>query len=158
MSLSLFAPIRRTWRIGVGMIAGLSFCAGVQASAAPGDQTWAARINGRPVYTYTLNALLQQGAATGKEKISPDSTLDIIISNRLLAAAARKQFGEDALYAASRVAFRPEVALDDKLVAWLRALHGKQIEADIATLPGGALRGRPEIRTSGSFTANPSEA
>jgi hypothetical protein len=102
------------------------------------DPALSARINGEPVYAFTVKAMLR--AAPEQPRPTAAAVLDGIIANRLLARWARGQFGAQ-LHDAGRVGFSREVAIDDQVVAIVRGIHGKQIEAELHALPGGTLAG-----------------
>jgi hypothetical protein len=113
--------------------------AGAVGLASAGEPVTAARINGVPLYATTVAAMLHF-APVQQPRPSAHSVRDELIANRLLASWARTHHGAQ-LHAASRVTFDHEVQVEDQLVASLRALHGKQLEATIKTLPGATLAG-----------------
>jgi hypothetical protein len=116
-------------------IAALLACAVLSTAQA---QPVAARINGQPLYGFTLDAMLHN-APSQQAKPSPAVVLDVLVANRLLAAWARERFSAVQLYPAAAVGFAPDVALDDKLVGTLRAMHAKELEVALRALPGAIL-------------------
>jgi parvulin-like peptidyl-prolyl isomerase len=109
-----------------------------QVSIGLDDRALAARVNGEPVYAFSVDAIRR----LPREKSVPLSrtkTLESIIVNRLLATKARSLYKEDELYRSQRIAFAHDVALDDQLMATLRALYGKEIEAALQALPAASL-------------------
>lgn len=96
----------------------------------------AARVDGEPLLSFSVDAMWRMAQAA-KPAAARQATLDALIENRLLAAAARKRYGEAALSAGQRVAFAREVQFDEQLVATLRTLYGAQMEQDLRKLPGG---------------------
>jgi hypothetical protein len=97
----------------------------------------AARIDGAPLLSFSVDAMWRMAppktAAAGRQAL-----LDTLIDNRLLATAARRRFGVDALSSGQRVAFARDVAFDAQLVATLRSVYGPQMEKDLQRLAGGA--------------------
>lgn len=104
------------------------------------DTALAARIDGAPVLAFSVDAMWRL-ARQKDERAGRTATLEQIISNRLLAGAARQTFGEAQLFAGQRVAYAREVALDDQLLATLRSLYGKELEQALQRLPGASLNG-----------------
>ncbi|MCH8619515.1 peptidylprolyl isomerase [Undibacterium sp. TS12] len=98
----------------------------------------AARLNAAPVYRLTLDVLARM-AQLEKPNTRRTDIVDGIISNRLLAGAVRSRFSEEELHPARRVAFEPDVTLDNQLSGYLRTVYRKEIEASISKLPGGRL-------------------
>ena len=94
----------------------------------------AARIDGEPVYAFTLDTLWQQRRAA-KPSMERRAVLDDIIQVRLLAASA----GDAAPQAGATVAFAPEVMIEERLVATLREVHGKDIDSAVKAQPGATL-------------------
>lgn len=98
----------------------------------------AARIDGAPLYAFSVEAMWQL-ARDHDPKATLQATRAQVIENRLLAGAARARFGEAQLSSAQRVAFAREVAFDDQLTGALRALYGREIDAALRKLPGGGI-------------------
>lgn len=109
-----------------------SACAG-STLAAP----VAACVDGAPLYAFTVDTLWRQERSRASE-LSQRAMLDTLLTQRLLGTYARAHYGEQ-LAAGQAVAFAPEVALDERLVATLREIYGKEIDAAVAGLPGGSL-------------------
>ncbi|MFZ3003837.1 MAG: peptidylprolyl isomerase [Undibacterium umbellatum] len=97
-----------------------------------------AHLNGTPVHKLTLEVLTQM-AQLEKPKTVRADILDNILSNRLLAEDAREKFAEEELQASRRVAFEPDVMLDNQLSGYLRTVYRKDLETAISKLPGGRL-------------------
>lgn len=127
-----------------GMLLGLTLAVALPASAevnyAVRDAALAARINGAPLQAFALDAAWRLARAK-QPQVSRTAVLETLISERLLAAAARKSYGEAALYSGQRVGFAQDVALDDQLAGSLRSLYGKELEQVLLRLPGGSLNG-----------------
>ncbi|MET3132192.1 parvulin-like peptidyl-prolyl isomerase [Oxalobacteraceae bacterium GrIS 1.11] len=102
------------------------------------DAALAARIDGAPLYALSVDSLCR-AAREQTSGASCAASLQTAIANRLLAAAARRDFKD--LQGSNRVAFERDVALDDKLGALLRAQFGAELEAALKALPGGTLNG-----------------
>ncbi|WP_422943297.1 peptidylprolyl isomerase [Undibacterium sp. TJN19] len=98
----------------------------------------AARLDGKPVYKLTLDVLAQI-AQLENPKTRRVDILDNIIRNRLLAGAVRGRFAEEELQSSRRVAFEPDVTLDNQLSGYLRTIYHKDLETAINKLPGGRL-------------------
>ena len=105
-----------------------------------GDPALAARIDGAPVYAFSVDALWRL-ARVKQPQAARSAVLEEMVLNRLLAGAARARFDEAQLYAGQRVGFAREVALDDQLVATLRSLYDKELQQALQQLPGGSLDG-----------------
>lgn len=122
----------------------------------------AARIDGAALHAFTLDVQWRQ--ARGRDaQAARTATLEELVLNRLLVAAARQRFDEAQLFASQRVAFAREVALDDQLVALLRSQYGKELEQVLSQLPGGALEGlvsgqlRPEADVLDAIFGKPGQ-
>jgi hypothetical protein len=98
----------------------------------------AAHLNGAPVYRLTLDVLTRM-AQLEKPKTRSTDIFDSIINNRLLTDKMRSQFSDEELQASRRVAFEPDVMLDNQLSGYLRTVYRKDLEAAINKLPGGRL-------------------
>ena len=98
----------------------------------------AARINTAPVYKLTLDVLASM-AQLEKPKTGRADILDSIVSNRLLAGDVRGRFAEEELQQSRRVAFEPDVVLDNQLSGYLRTVYRKDLETAISKLPGARL-------------------
>lgn len=109
------------------------------ASVAAAPQA-AVRIDGAPLLAFSVDAMWRLAQAKDP-KASRAATLDTLIANRLLAAEARRRFGEAALSSGQRVGFSREVAFDEQLLATLRALYARAIEDEVRRLPGASLDG-----------------
>jgi hypothetical protein len=103
------------------------------------DAALAARIDGHALHAFSVDTVWRQARARTPEA-SRSATLETLVAERLLAAHARASHG-GALESGLAVAFAPEVALDDRLAATLREVHGKDIEQALQRLPGGTLDG-----------------
>lgn len=93
-------------------------------------QPVATRINGEPLYGFTLDAMVHN-APSKQGRPTPAVVLDELVANRLLAAWARKRFSAAELYPAATVGFATDVALDEKLAGTLRGMYGKEMEANL---------------------------
>lgn len=100
------------------------------------DPALAARVDSAPLYKFTLDTLWQL-ACLADPKAVRTATLETLIAERLLAADARAQWGEEALLAGQGVGFVHDVALDDQLAALLRNLYKDEVEHVLAPLPAG---------------------
>jgi len=109
------------------------------------DPALAARIDGAPLYTLSVDCLTR-AARERTADAGRGAILRALISNRLLAGAARRDFKDEQLQGGSRVAFLPDVASDDKLAALLRAQFGPELEAALQALPGATLDGLVQER------------
>jgi parvulin-like peptidyl-prolyl isomerase len=98
----------------------------------------AARIDGAPLLAFSVESSWRMARASDASA-QRSATLELLIANRLLAAEARKRFGEAALWAGQRVGFAREVGIDDQLVSTLRSLYGKEMEQELQRLPGASL-------------------
>ncbi|SFM69866.1 peptidylprolyl isomerase [Rugamonas rubra] len=127
-----------------GLLLGLTLAAALPASAevnyAVRDAALAARVNGAPLHAFALDTAWRLARAK-QPQVSRTAVLETLIGERLLAAAARKSYGEAALYSGQRVGFAQDVALDDQLAGSLRGLYGKELEQVLLRLPGGSLNG-----------------
>lgn len=121
------------------LYAAILLAASLPAAAAPGAPV-AARIDGAPLLAFSVDAMWRTAQLTDP-KATRSATLDALIANRLLAAAARQRFGEAALSSGQRVGFARDVVFDDQLVATLRSLYGKSLEEELRALPGASLDG-----------------
>lgn len=111
----------------------------VMAGAAPvpaASQPLAARVDGSPLYAFTVDTMWRQrrSAKPGAER---RAVLDGLVLQRLLvaranAAAPREDKGLS-------VAFAADVLVEDRLVATLREVYGREIDAAVKALPGGTL-------------------
>ncbi|WP_338845217.1 peptidylprolyl isomerase [Massilia sp. W12] len=101
----------------------------------------AARIDGAHISRLTLDAM--SVVAQGEDSsLTREQILQTIIDNRLLARSIKTRFAAYPMRIGSqRVAFAPDVQIDDLLNGHLRSAYGKQIEARIKQLPGGTLTG-----------------
>ncbi len=105
------------------------------AAPVPGDAV-AARIDGEPIYAFTVDTLWQQRRAT-KPSLERRTALDELITARLLAAHAGD--GAPTQSTSPTVAFAPEVMVEERVVATLREIYGKEIDAAVKALPGATL-------------------
>ena len=96
----------------------------------------AARIDGEPIYKFTLDTLWQQ-RRTSKPSLQRRATLDDLIEARLLAAHASAPAPKEGT--AASVAFAPDVMLEERLVSTLRETYGKDIDSAVKALPGATL-------------------
>jgi parvulin-like peptidyl-prolyl isomerase len=127
-------PIRWT----AALLACAAMC-GAQAQPEVAAQV-AARIDGEPLYRSTLEAMVFSAPAQ-QGKPDPAKVLDALVADRLLAAWARAGFSAAQLYPGTGVGFARDVALDDKLVGVLRAMHRPELEAELRAMPGATLDG-----------------
>lgn len=93
-------------------------------------QSVVARVNGQPLYAFTLDAMVYN-APSQQGRPAPAAVQEELVANRLLAAWARKRFSAAQLYPAASVGFATDVALDDKLVGTLRSMYAKELEASL---------------------------
>jgi len=114
------------------MLAGACAVAGTGAPSA----AVAARIDGEPVYAFTLDTLWQQRRAA-KPSMERRAVLDDVIQDRLLAARAGDAAPKE--QSGATVAFAPEVVVEERLVATLREVHGKDIDGAVKAQPGATL-------------------
>lgn len=134
----------------IAVFAAAAFCLAAALPAPPAlasvgyqltDPALAARVDSVPLHAFSVDTLWRQARARDpKAAGSRTATLEALVADRLLAAAARKLYGE-ALQSGQAVAFAPDVALDDQLFATLRSQHGKELEQAMQRLPGGGLDG-----------------
>jgi len=113
--------------------------AGERNAAAPSTAAGAAvaaRIDGEPIYRFTLDTLWQQ-RRTSQPSLQRRAALDDIIQARLLAAHASVPAPKEG--GSLSVAFALEVMLEERLVSTLREVHGKDIDAAVRALPGATL-------------------
>jgi hypothetical protein len=97
----------------------------------------AAKLNDEALHSFSLSNMQQ--LASGKT-LSPADQLAQMLSQRLLAAEARRQYSPEALHPASRIAFARDIAIEDRLASSLRAIYGKELEQAVKALPGGTLK------------------
>ncbi|MES2317347.1 MAG: peptidyl-prolyl cis-trans isomerase [Pseudomonadota bacterium] len=121
-----------------GWKAALVACALLAGAQAHAATPVAARINGEPLYRFTLDVMLHN-APRQQGRPNPAVLLDTLVAERLTAAWVRASYGAAQLYPATGVGFARDVALDDKLVGALRSLYGKELEAELRARPGGNL-------------------
>jgi len=95
-----------------------------------------ARINGAPVYAFTVDTLWQQRRAS-RPSLERRVVLDDLIVARLLAARAGDEMPTQGTNLT--VAFAPAVMAEERLVATLREIYGKDIDAAVKSLPGATL-------------------
>ncbi|MES2322211.1 MAG: peptidylprolyl isomerase [Pseudomonadota bacterium] len=113
-----------------------ALCLSAHTSAAALAPAVAARIDGAPLLSFSVDAMMQ--LERGRAPATPRRVLlDQLVENRLLADAARQRVGAAALSGGARVGFAREVAFDDQLVATLRTLYGARMEQALRQLPGG---------------------
>ena len=128
---------RRIPRLAAHAAASAALFAAVAADAAPAVSPVAARIDGEPLYAATVDTLWQQRRAT-KPSLARRTVLDDVIMVRLLSARANA-IAPRAQSNSMTVAFAPEVLVEERLVAALREVYGKDIEAAIKALPRATL-------------------
>lgn len=120
-----------------------AFCAAaaaafpVRAGAAPAPAPLAARIDGEPIYSFTVDTLWRQRRAS-KPSLERRATLDDVIFTRLLSARANA-VAPRTQAAGMTVAFAADVVVEERLVATLREVYGKEIDAALKALPQGSL-------------------
>ena len=93
----------------------------------------AAHIDGVPVHAFTVDTLWQQQRA-GQPDLARRAVLDQVIAARLLATHAPRATD-------GSVGFAQDAALDGRLVAALREVHGVSLDAAVRALPGASLNG-----------------
>ncbi|SFF78152.1 Parvulin-like peptidyl-prolyl isomerase [Duganella sp. CF458] len=108
----------------------------VAGPATPDAAAVAARIDGKPIYVFTLDTLWQQRRAR-KPALERRAALDDLVQVRLLAAHAGAPAPKEG--ASLTVAFAPDVVAEERLVATLREVYGKDIDAAVKALPGATL-------------------
>ncbi|KQZ32709.1 peptidyl-prolyl cis-trans isomerase [Duganella sp. Root1480D1] len=119
--------------LAAAVLGGAHAVAGTASGAPPAI---AARIDGQPIYSFTLDTLWQQRRA-GKPSLERRAALDDLIQVRLLAAHADVPAPKEG--GGPSVAFAPDVMLEERLVATLREVYGKDIDAAVKALPGATL-------------------
>lgn len=102
------------------------------AAAVAAPAPLAARLDGAPIYASTVDTLWQQRRAS-KPALERRAVLDELILNRLLALHAPDE------QAGLKVAFAPDVMAEERLVAALHEVYGKEIDAAIRALPRGTM-------------------
>ncbi|MBV1776348.1 peptidylprolyl isomerase [Burkholderiaceae bacterium DAT-1] len=119
-----------------------SFAAMAAAATPPAQQSDAppviATINSEPIYRLTLNVHSAMARLNG-DSSSRQSILDTLITQRLLASVAESRFGQLGLHPENRVAFDPDVALDDRMAGQLRTVYANELATSINQLPNGVL-------------------
>lgn len=133
------AIVRAAAAVVAAALAGANAVAGPAAAlpgAAPSSAAVAARIDGAPLYAFTLDTLWRQRRAV-TPALERSTALDELIQVRLLAAHANVPAPKEG--ASVTVAFAPDVMLEERLVATLREVHGKDLDAAIKALPGATL-------------------
>jgi len=118
-------------------LAGAHAVAGTAAATGPAAAV-TARINGEPIYDFTVDTLWQQRRGS-KPSVERLTVLDDLIVARLLAAHAGAEAPRQG--AGAGVAFAPDVMVEERLVATLREIYGKDIDAAVKSLPGATLDG-----------------
>lgn len=98
----------------------------------------AAKLDDEALHSFSLSNMQQ--LAGDKTPLSPADQLAQMLSQRLLAAEARRQYSPEALHPASRIAFARDIAIEDRLASSLRAIYGKELEQAVKALPGGTLK------------------
>ncbi|MES2018510.1 MAG: peptidylprolyl isomerase [Pseudomonadota bacterium] len=111
-----------------------------QLAVAAATPAVAARIDGAPLLSFSVDAMWHQARAK-EPALTRQATLERLIDNRLLAGAARRRYGEAALSSGARVGFAREVGFDDQLVALLRSQYGDQLAGGI----DGMIRAQPRL-------------
>lgn len=91
-----------------------------------------ARIDGEPLYGFTLDAISRMDKDKDKDK--DGSVLERLIENRLIARWVRASFSTTRLYPAATVGFDRKTALDDQLTSTLRGMAGPQVELALREL------------------------
>ncbi len=126
--------------LAAALLAGaLSWAAPAQAAVRFGvdDPALAARIDAAPLHTFTVDTLWRQ-ARQADPRAARAAVLETLVTDRLLAASARTQWGEAALLTGQGVGYAHAVALDDQLAALLRNSYRAELEQALAasTLEG----------------------
>jgi len=125
--------------------AGAAFPAHASSEPArPAEAPLAARIDGEPIYAFTVDTLWQQQRAS-KPALQRRAVLDDLILTRLLAARA-KAVAPRTESAGLTVAFAPDVLVEERLVAALGEVYGKDIEAAMKALPHGSLESQVTVQ------------
>ena len=96
-----------------------SACGHAQISYQLQNNALAAKINAEELHRFSLDNMQQ--LAAGKAPPSRTALLSQMLSQRLLAAEARRLYPPEALHPASRIAFARDVAIEDRLASSLRA-------------------------------------
>jgi len=128
---------RRILRLAARAAASAALLAAMAAGAAPAVTPVAARINGEPLYAVTVDTLWQQRRAA-KPSLTRRAVLDDLVIARLLSARA-KAIAPGTQASAMTVAFAPDVLVEERLVAALNEVYGKDISAAVKALPGATL-------------------
>lgn len=107
----------------------------VLALQAP-TQPLAARVDGSPLYAFTVDTLWLQKRA-GNPGAERRAMLDGLVLQRLLAKRANAVSPREDK--GMSVAYAPDVQVEKRLAATLREIYGKEIDATVKALPGGSL-------------------
>ncbi|MGW8393087.1 peptidylprolyl isomerase [Pseudoduganella sp. HUAS MS19] len=118
------------------VLAALSGVHAVAGTATPPAAAVAAHIDGEPLYAFTVDTLWQQRRAA-KPKLERRAALEDLIDSRLLSAQASAPAPGEA--ASLSVAFAPDVTVEERLVATLREVYGKDLDGAVRVLPGATL-------------------
>ncbi|MDC8011204.1 peptidylprolyl isomerase [Tahibacter soli] len=119
MNLVRFAAARLVARCGLMLLA---------AAAPDAGAAVVARVDGDAIGSASLAVLVRYARLTDRAASGRD-VLDAVIERRLLARHALATYPVDALFPERRVAFAPDVAADERLVAVLRAVYRDETDA-----------------------------
>lgn len=123
------------------LLAAVSLPAAARVAYGLDDPALAARIGAADaLHAFSVDALWRTARAANP-KAARTATLETLVAERLLAAAARREWGEAVLLTGQGVAFTHDVALDDQQAALLRNLYRQELEQALAVLPGASLDG-----------------
>lgn len=133
---TLFSRAALLASLAAALASGGASAAAVPASGVP----VAARIDGQPVYAFTVDALWRQ-RRVAKPSLERRATLADLIDVRLLAARANALSSKEdsGKSAGVSVAYATDVMVEERLVSTLREAYGKEIEAAVQALPGATL-------------------
>lgn len=104
-----------------------------------------ARVDGDAIGSASLDVLVRYARLTDRAA-NERAVLDTVIERRLLARHALATYPIDALFPERRVAFAPDVAADERLVAVLRAVYRDEVGALLTDETAQrAIVARPDI-------------
>lgn len=107
----------------------------------PADDTKLAEVDGERIGRNGL-ALLQRYLALDRRQSDTQTVLAEVIEQRLLARYAQERYSSTELFPEQRVAFAPDVGVDEKLVGVLRTIYRDTLET---ALPAEAGEGMTKI-------------
>lgn len=103
-----------------------------------GDDAVLARVDGERIGSNAL-ALLQRYLALDGRPADTQGVLAEVIEQRLLARHAAQRYPAAELFPEQRVAFAPEVGVDDKLVGLLRTVYREPLESALPAEAGDRM-------------------